>query len=103
MNKNIQASSKIKKNPKRDEFYTTADTANKMIANIDLSQLSNKTIYCNCDGPESEIYKMFKHRFAEFGLKGVLATKFVKDGKGIKTFYDGHIESVSSLEGDGSF
>lgn len=31
-NKNIQNSAKVKKNPLRDEFYTTAETAERMIA-----------------------------------------------------------------------
>lgn len=103
MNANLKATPRIRKSSQRDEFYTTAETANRMIANLDLSELSGKRIYCNCDGPESEIYKMFKRRFAELGLKSVLATKFVKEGKGIKTFFDGSNEVVSQLEGDGSF
>ena len=58
-------------------------------------------MYCNCDGPESEIYKMFKRRFAELGLKSLLATKYVPDGHGIKTFFDGQTETVSELDGNG--
>ena len=58
-------------------------------------------MYCNCDGPESEIYKMFKWRFAELGLKSLLATKYVPDGHGIKTFFDGQTETVSELDGNG--
>lgn len=46
---------------------------------------------------------MFKQRFAKLGLKSVLATKFVKGGRGIKTFFDGINEVISQLEDDGSF
>ena len=31
-NKNIQNGAKVRKNPLRDEFYTTAETAERMIA-----------------------------------------------------------------------
>lgn len=58
-------------------------------------------MYCNCDGPESEIYKMFKRRFAELGLKSLLATKYVPGGHGIKTFFDGQTETMSELDGNG--
>lgn len=58
-------------------------------------------MYCNCDGPESEIYKMFKRRFAELGLKSLLATKYVPDGHGVKTFFDGQTETISQLDGNG--
>lgn len=30
-NKNIQNSAKVRKNPLRDEFYTTAETTDKML------------------------------------------------------------------------
>jgi len=94
-NKNIQNSAKVRKNPLRDEFYTTAETADKMIAHVVPGQFKDKRVYCNCDGPDSEIYKMFKRRFAELGLKSLLATKYVPGGHGVKTFFDGQTETVS--------
>lgn len=102
-NKNIRNSAKVRKDPLRDEFYTTAETADSMIAGVVPSEFAGKRIYCNCDGPESEIYKLFKRRFAELGLKSLLATKYVRDGHGIKTCFDGQTETISELDGDGDF
>lgn len=94
-NKNIRNSAKVRKNPMRDEFYTTAETAERMIASVVPSEFAGKRIYCNCDGLESEIYKLFKRRFAELGLKSLLATKYVPGGHGVKTFFDGQTETIS--------
>ena len=94
-NKNIVNSAKVRKNPLRDEFYTTAETADKMLAFVVPSEFAGRRVYCNCDGPESEIYKMFKRRFAELGLKSLLATKYVPGGHGVKTFFDGQTETIS--------
>lgn len=44
---------------------------------------------------------MFKRRFAELGLKSLLATKYVPDGHGVKTFFDGQTETISQLDGNG--
>ena len=100
-NKNILSNVKVRKNPLRDEFYTTAETAERMIAHVVPSEFAGKHVYCNCDGPESEIYKMFKRRFAELGLKSLLATKYVPGGRGVKTFFDGQTETISQLDSNG--
>lgn len=100
-NKNICNNAKVRKNPLRDEFYTTAETADRMIAHVVPGQFKDKRVYCNCDGPESEIYKLFKRRFAELGLKSLLATKYVPNGHGVKTFFDGQTETMSELDGNG--
>ena len=44
---------------------------------------------------------MFKRRFAELGLKSLLATKYVPGGRGVKTFFDGQTETISALDGNG--
>ena len=55
MNKNIHASmlNRLKENPDyaetRDEFYTTPETAQRMIEGLKLSQFAGKSVYCNCD------------------------------------------------------
>jgi hypothetical protein len=63
LNKNITASSRIKTNPLRDEFYTTEETADIFIESLPDGILDGKAIYCNCDGPESEIYKKLKKQY----------------------------------------
>ena len=95
MNKNLNV-----KNPS-DEFYTTEESAGYLFQTINLDDFANKVVYCNCDGPESEIYKWLKKRYSELKLKSLYATKYVRDGKGVKTTFDGEQEVVSELAGDG--
>lgn len=87
----------------RDEFYTTAETAARLFYYIYASEFNGKIVYCNCDGPESEIYKYLKTNFEQFKLKRLIATKYVKDGNGILTLFDGKEETMSYLSSDGSY
>lgn len=59
MNKNLH---KPKSNA-RDEFYTTPESAAGLFHYVDASEFNGKTVYCNCDGVESEIYKYLKTNF----------------------------------------
>lgn len=93
--KNVRRSAIVRKADDRDEFYTTAESAAKMLSLVRLDQFAGKIAYCNCDGPESEIYRHLKSRFQEWKLKKLIATKFVKDGHGVKTEFDGANEIVS--------
>lgn len=95
MNKNLNV-----KNPS-DEFYTTEESAGYLFQQINLDDFANKVVYCNCDGPESEIYKWLKKRYSELKLKSLYATKLVRGGRGVKTTFDGKQEVVSELAGDG--
>lgn len=97
MNKNLNS----KKYDGRDEFYTTEESAGYLFQTIDLNSFAGKIVYCNCDGPESEIYKWLKKRYKALKLKQLFATKLVRDGKGVKTVFDGKIEVVSQLVNDG--
>lgn len=99
MNKNL----KRKKYETKDEFYTTVETAERLLVKVKPEHLAGKTIYCNCDGPESEIYKLLKKRFSYYNLKRLIATKYVKDGNGINTVFDGVNETIEQLDGDGSY
>ena len=74
-----------------------------MIAGLKLSQFAGKSVYCNCDTEKSEIYKLAKANFKTWQLKSLVATGYVKDGKGVKVVYDGETETISQLEGDGSY
>jgi len=64
MNKNIRNPSRIANSATRDEFYTTEKTADLFLSPLgDAGFYSGKHIFCNCDGPESEIYKSLKKNF----------------------------------------
>ena len=63
MHKNLK-SSKIRNSATRDEFYTTEKTAILFVSPLgDAGFYAGKCIFCNCDGPESEIYKVLKKNF----------------------------------------
>ena len=74
-----------------------------MVAYLKLSQFAGKSVYCNCDTEKSEIYKLAKANFKTWQLKSLVATGYVKGGKGVKVVYDGETETISQLEGDGSY
>ena len=74
-----------------------------MVAGLKLCQFAGKSVYCNCDTEKSEIYKLAKANFQAWKLKSLVATGYVKGGKGVKVVYDGETETISQLEGDGSY
>lgn len=102
-NRNILASARIKKDPTRDEFYTLPKTAEGLLKNIPDEFFFGKTVYCNCDGWESEIFKLICARFSRYRLAKVYATKYYKDGNGTKIAYDGKKYVFEKMAGDGSF
>lgn len=55
-----------------DEFYTRYNDVSRELRNYNLS---NMTVYCNCDNPESSNFvKYFKNNFKQIGLKELLVT-----------------------------
>ena len=74
-----------------------------MVEGLKLCQFAGKSVYCNCDTEKSEIYKLAKANFQAWKLKSLVATGYVKGGKGVKVVYDGETETISQLEGDGSY
>ena len=74
-----------------------------MVAGVKLCQFAGKSVYCNCDTEKSEIYKLAKANFKTWQLKSLVATGYVKGSKGVKVVYDGETETISQLEGDGSY
>ena len=74
-----------------------------MVEGLNLQQFAGKSVYCNCDIEKSEIYKLAKANFKAWQLKSLVATGYVKDGNGVKVVYDGETETISQLEGDGSY
>ena len=112
MNNNLK-SSKIRKSSTRDEFYTTEKTAIQFVSPLgDAGFYDGKRIFCNCDGPESEIYKLLKKNFKKWNLASLEACQYNKDGFGKHTIYskekdediveilpdNGSYDSPSSLE-----
>ena len=74
-----------------------------MVECLKLCQFAGKSVYCNCDTEKSEIYNLAKANFKTWQLKSLVATGYVKGGKGVKVVYDGETETISQLEGDGSY
>lgn len=105
MNKNLN-SSRIKKSATRDEFYTTEKTAIQFVSPLgDAGFYTGKHIFCNCDGPESEIYKLLKKNFKKWNLAGLEACQYNKDGFGKHTIYNNEKDEdiVELLPDNGSY
>lgn len=45
-------------------------------------------MYCNCDGKESAFVQYFIDNFERLGLKKLIATKYVKGGRGEMLVYE---------------
>ena len=105
MNKNLK-SSKIRKSATRDEFYTTEKTAISFMSPLgDAGFYVGKRIFCNCDGPESEIYKLLKKNFKKWNLASLEACQYNKDGFGKHTLYNHEKDEdiVELLPDNGSY
>ena len=90
----------------RDEFYTTEKTAIQFVSPLgDAGAYAKKHIFCNCDGPESEIYKLLKKNFQKWDLASLEACQYNKDGFGKHTLYnnDKDEDIVETLPDNGSF
>lgn len=106
MNKNIANGHLVRKLATRDEFYTTEQTAISLVSPLgDAGYYAKKHIFCNCDGPESEIYKMLKKNFQKWDLASLEACQYNKDGFGIHTIYnkDRDEDIVETLLDNGSY
>ena len=56
-----------------NEFYTLPETIEKELPHYK-EQLEGKTVYCNCDLPESEFVQFFNKNFSDYKLKGFLSS-----------------------------
>lgn len=72
MNKMNELMNKAKAN-KDDEFYTTYEDI-ELELNYYKDKLKGKTIYCNCDTPDSNFVKFLKSVQKQWGIKDVLHT-----------------------------
>ena len=105
MHKNLK-SSKIRNSPTRDEFYTTEKTAIQFVSPLgDAGFYVGKRIFCNCDGPDSEIYKLLKKNFNKWNLSSLEACQYNKDGFGKHTIYNKEKDEdiVEILPDNGSY
>lgn len=76
-NVNLAAAKRVK----NDEFYTRReDIENELCHYVDHFQ--GKTVYCNCDDPDtSEFWKFFQRNFESWGLKRLIATHYEPDAE----------------------
>ena len=97
-NKNLHAARRAKSN----EFYTQmVDIENELQHYTE--HFRGKTVFCNCDGPESNFVKYFVDNFDRLGLKKLIAVGFVAEGRGTLITRVGTVLEVGELEGDGDF
>jgi hypothetical protein len=74
---------------KQDEFYTQLSDIEREVKRYK-DQLKGKTIFCNCDDPEtSEFYYYFVSNFDIIGIKKLIATHFEIDKPSYKLEYFG--------------
>ena len=74
---------------KEDEFYTQLSDIERELKRYK-DQLRGKTIFCNCDDPEtSEFYYYFVSNFDILGLKRLITTHFEVDKPSYKLEYSG--------------
>lgn len=91
------------KTAKNDEFYTQYADIEKEIQHY-VKHFKDKIVYCNCDNPEwSNFWKYFYDNYHSLGLKGLISTHYVKDGKSYKLEYNGINTIKTDLIGDGDF
>ena len=97
---------RIRNSATRDEFYTTENTAIQFVSPLgDAGFYVGKRIFCNCDGPESEIYKQLKKNFKKWNLASLEACQYNKDGFGKHTIYNNEKDEdiVEILPDNGSY
>lgn len=89
---------------KNDEFYTRMEDIEKELVNYQ-DFFKDKVIYCNCDHPtESNFPRYFLMNFDKLGIKKLVSTCFIKDGKGWNGVKEKDCEyTVEQLKGNGDF
>lgn len=72
------------KKQKNDEFYTQMADIEAELPHY-FHQLQGKLVFCNCDDPErSNFWRYFDKNFDTLGLKGLVATHLVQNGRAYK-------------------
>lgn len=67
---------------KNDEFYTRLEDIEKEISQYPEDTFRGKTVYCNCDSPESNFVKYFTDNYDRLGLAGFRNTWLGMGGEG---------------------
>lgn len=69
------------KRAKEDEFYTRREDIERELTHYE-EHFRGKTVYCNCNDPEtSEFWRFFVRNFWPYGLKKLIATHYEPDEK----------------------
>lgn len=92
------------KRSKNDEFYTQLTDVEKELQHYE-RHFNGKVVFCNCDDPAwSSFWKYFKGKFADLGLKKLVATHYESGTRSYKLEYFGEGEPLKTfLDGDGDF
>ena len=90
------------KKEKNDEFYTQLIDIQKELQHY-TTHLNGKTIYCNCDSPNSQFVHYFKENFHTLKLKKLIATSYNPNGQGTYLEYNGKETLIENLIGNGDF
>jgi hypothetical protein len=86
------------KRTKVDEFYTQLADIERELNNYK-NHFRGKTIFCNCDDPEtSNFYYFFVSYFEELGLKKLITTHFEFDKPSYKLEYEGGADTIGDKE-----
>lgn len=90
-----------------NEHHTPLETIVRELPRFK-NQFRDKTIYLNCDNPDTSMFVEFFRRFgAEYGVRKVIATYYVSDGFSKRldmTFENGRpVERISDLGDNGDF
>jgi hypothetical protein len=97
-NQNLTAA----KRAKNDCFYTQLKDIENELQHY-TKHFPGKTIFCNCDSPDSNFVKFFTDNFHRLGLKKLIAVGYVEGGPGTLLTFDGTTTTVTALQGDGDF
>lgn len=98
-----RAGRKNKAGMANDEFYTPYEKIEAEISNY-VGKLAGKTVYCPCDDWKwSNFVKYFIDNFEKHGLKKLIATAINFNGRSVRFEYDGKIQKIYPLVGNGDF
>ena len=91
------------KDAKNDEFYTRYEDIEKEVIHY-YDKLKGRIVYCPCDDYRwSNFVKYFKDHFQEIGLKRLIATNYNIGDGAYRYDYDGAVETIVKLKGNGDF
>ncbi len=91
------------KKSKNDEFYTQICDIENELQHYK-NHFKDKIVYCNCDDWEiSNFVKYFKDNFKNLGIKKLISTCYIENGRGKFFEYNGYNTKTRLLKSDGDF